>query len=169
MRLFVNRSLTDVWLPFEGPRWVYTAGTPDGDWASLHDNIARSATMTNMPVVAYVPSRLQVLLPSSAHIQGIEAYWNIAETEDQFYTRISTAATRSPRAILIVQCYTSNASHITDLTRIPPVIVRLVNAHPTIEGLLLFSGVGRATGWIDHPEVHTQWWEVFRGIPGAPK
>ncbi|MFZ9903450.1 MAG: hypothetical protein ACO3FT_07335 [Ilumatobacteraceae bacterium] len=165
MRVVVDRTSPTPWLLFDGPPWVFVEGSPDGDWDSIRAHVHAARAATGRDVVAYLPATVHDRLPSDADLQGIEAYWRQTEDAAAFEARLTVAIRRAPRVVLIVQCYTSNATLISDLTRLPPVIVRLVNAHPHIEGLLLFSGAGRATGWTDHPEVHDAWWRVFLSMP----
>src|SRR5690606_17184619 len=120
-------------------------------------------------VLAYVPRRAQHALPTSAAIQGIEAYIGTDETDAQFVARIRTAIAQSPRCVLIAQCYSSNHTLTPDLRRVPGLVARLARDHANVEGILVFSaGPWRATGWRDHPEVHGLWRQVFAGITGAP-
>lgn len=154
------------WLPVEPQGWRYVAGDPDGDPAAIERAIVANRGAGD--VLAYVPRRAQHALPTSADIQGIEAYIGADETDAQFVTRIEAALRKSPRAVLIAQCYTSNHTLTTDLRRVPGLISRLARDHRNVEGILVFSGSGRATGWQDHPEVHDLWRQVFAGITGAP-
>lgn len=72
------------------------------------------------------------------------------------------------RVILIGQAYSSNSGNTADLRTIPPVIAKVARDHANIEGIINFSGSGRATGWQDHPEVQPDWQKVFDGITGTP-
>lgn len=159
------------WLEVQGPDWRYVAGSPDGDINSLRGAIGVAASETNLtvrPVVAYVPRSIQAHLPTHADVQGIEAYLGADETDAQFLKRISTSIRVSPRAVLIANCYTSNTTLTSDLRRVPGLISQLARDHANVEGILVFSGSGRATGWQEHPEVHDDWRKVFAGITGVP-
>lgn len=72
------------------------------------------------------------------------------------------------RVVLIANCYTSNDKNTPDLRRVPGLISQLARDHANVEGILVFSGSGRPTGWQDHPEVHDAWRQVFAGITGVP-
>lgn len=156
-----------AWLDVIGPGWRYAAGNPDGNISAIADAIYAAAGAR--PVVAYVPRRAQYAIEAlRADIVGVEAYLGADETDAQFMARISDSLRRSPRAVLIAQCYTSNTNNTQDLRRIPGLISALARDHANVEGIFVFSAGSRATGWDDHPEVHDDWRQVFNGITGAP-
>lgn len=155
------------WLDVTGPGWRYVSGASDGAIADIEAAI-RTATTGPAPVVAYVPRKAQVHLPTIADIQGIEAYLGVTETDAQFIARMTASILECGRCVLIAQCYTSNTTLTGDLRRLPGLISQLARDHAHVEGILIFSGSGRATGWQDHPEVHAAWRQVFAGITGTP-
>lgn len=151
----------------QGPEWRYVAGASDGNVADIEAAIA-AARPEGHPVLAYVPRGAQHALPTSADVQGIECYLGTDETDAQFVRRIQAAIDASPRCVLIPQVYTSNATHTTDLRRLPGLTSALGRDNLKVEGVFPFSGAGRGTGWGDHPEVHDAWQQVFAGITGTP-
>ena len=163
-----NCAFVDGHACVRGPQWRYVAGNPDGDVAAIAWAIADAHHDHAREVLAYVPRRAQFALPTAAEVQGVEAYLGADETDDAFVARLSASLWKCPRAVLIAQCYTSNATLTSDLRRVPGLVSRLARDHANVEGILVFSGAGRATGWGDHPEVHDAWREVFAGITGVP-
>lgn len=85
------------WLDVVGPGWRYVAGNPDGDVGAIVRAIGEAvvADPGGPDIIAYVPRRAQHALPTSADVQGIEAYLEKDETDDQFIRRISEAITRA--------------------------------------------------------------------------
>lgn len=156
------------WLHVEGPGWAYVAGDPDGDLDAITRAITHARDRLTADIVAYVPRRAQYGLPTVADLQGLECYLGVDETDEAFVLRVTEAIHRSHRCVLIAQCYTSNLTLTPDLRRLPGLISQLARDHANVEGILVFSGSGRATGWQDHPEVHEAWRQVFAGITGVP-
>lgn len=148
----------------------YVAGDPDGDLDALERAIARAkADRIGLPVLAYWPLSLQRgRLPVGADIIGVEAYRKVDETPQAFARRVVQAAGSCPRAMLIAQAYSSNATNTSDLQSIPAVVAAIARDCPSVEGIVGFSGSGRPTGYQDHPEIHAAWRALFAGITGAP-
>lgn len=115
------------YLEVRGPSWAYVSGHPDGDPAAIERAIADVSGIA--PVVAYVPRRAQHIIPTSAEIQGIEAYIGADESDEAFVARLTAAIRRSPRAVLIAQCYSSNHTLTPDLRRVPGLVSRLARDH----------------------------------------
>lgn len=144
----------------------YVAGVPDGDLVALNQAVREERG--RVPVLAYWTRGAQAAGVPDADVVGVEAYLGADETDAAFLARVTAACRRVGRAVLIANCYTSNTNNTSDLRRVPPLIAQLARDIPHVEGVLVFSGSGRAMGFQDHPEVHADWRQVFDGIPGAP-
>lgn len=158
-----------------GPGWRYVAGDPDGDPAAIATAIAGARAEEKswpdglrLDVLAYVPQKAFAALPTSADLQGIECYLWSGEDDATFLRTRAAAIAQGHRVVLIAQCYDNQNPAAPDLRRVPGLISQLARDHANVEGILVFSGSGRATGWQDHPEVHDAWRAVFAGITGTP-
>lgn len=143
----------------------YVAATHDSDVDELEQVIA--AKRGPLPVLAYWTLAAQGVRVPTADIIGIEAYRKTVETLSGFDFRLRQTAARVGRAWLIAQCYTSNATNTSDLLSLVPVYARILRDCRNIEGIIVFSGNGRATGYQDHPEVQGAWRALFASI-GVP-
>lgn len=127
------------------------------------------AARPGVPVIPYWTRGAQALrVPAGADIVGVEAYRMLDESLAGFEARLRAALARCAMALIVAQCYTSNANNHPDLAALVPVYLRIARECPNVLGFLPFSGVGRATGLQDHPEVRPLWDEVAAGIPGLP-
>lgn len=144
----------------------YVAGVPDGDLDAL--NRAVREERGAVPVLAYWTRGAQARGVPDADAVAVEAYLGADETDAAFIARVTAACRRVGRVVLIANCYTSNITNTSDPRRVPPLIAQLARDTLHVEGVLVFSGSGRATGWQDHPEVHDDWRQAFAGITGAP-
>lgn len=164
----------------------YVFGDPDGDIAAIRRAIAHAkVTSGELAVMAYWPWKLQdaylaattdaerrAVLPIEADIIAIEAYRKVHESIDAFQTRLALCVETivkgfGRRVALIPQAYTSNTTNTADLHSIAPVVAAIARDFP-VWGLFAFSdGPGRATGYLDHPEIHQQWADLFAGITGT--
>lgn len=162
----LGQTRADV-VDLDGRRlYRYVAGVPDGDLDALNRAVREERGV--VPVLAYWTRGAQVRGVPDADAVAVEAYLGADETDEAFISRVAAACQRVGRVVLIANCYTSNTNNTSDPRRVPPLIAQLACDIPHVEGVLVFSGSGRATGWQDHPEVHADWRQVFVGIPGAP-
>jgi hypothetical protein len=147
----------------------YASGSPDSDIDALEQVIAaRKQLDPYSPVVAYWTAAAQIIRrPAGADILGIEAYLHAGESDAAFIGRLWTSAHRG-RSWLIPACYSSNANNSTDLNRVAMLCAELARDEITIEGMLVFSGSGRPTGYQDHPDVHATWQAIAASIVGTP-
>jgi hypothetical protein len=146
------------------PLYRYVAGDPDGDVDAIDRAVAAAKDVGDgLPVLAYVPRGASaVRLPDA--VVGVECYRRVGESVADFERYIRQTVARCPRAVLIAQCYTSNATLSDDLRSIPPVIARVARDMHNVEGILVFSGSGRGTGFQDHPSVQPDWRTVAATI-----
>lgn len=147
----------------------YVSSQPEGDLEALERAIAAAVKRPGVPRLAYWTRGPQgIRVPRGAELVGIEAYRGVDETLTAFERRLRFAVAQSPRAWLLAQGYTSNASLTTDLAALVPVYARIARDCPNVEGILVFSAGTRQTGWNDHPEIHDAWRQLAAGIPAAP-
>lgn len=154
----------------EAPIAQYVASEGSGTGpASLELAIADArGRHPTLPVIPYWTAnngRQSGPVPSGDWI-GVEAYCGATEPLPQFEARVRAALARVRKAVLIAQCYTSNAGLTRDLVSLVPVYARLLRDVPSVLGCLVFSGSGRATGLQDHPEARPLWESVFATIRG---
>ncbi len=148
---------------------IYCAGAPDETNTAAIEAAIVAAKASGLPVIAYWPHQAhEGRVPIGADIVGVEAYRLKGESLAAFEARIGVVLKRCPKAAIIAQCYTSNATLDPDLSALVPVYARLAKAHPNVWGVLAFSGYGRETGLEDHPEVLPAWTSLAAGIPGPP-
>jgi hypothetical protein len=148
---------------------IYCAGSPDETNIDQIESAIVKAKASGLPVIPYWPGKAHAgRVPIGADIVGVEAYRRKGESLAAFEARIGIVLNRCPKAAIIAQCYTSNATLDSDLVSLVPVYARLAKAHPNVWGILAFSGSGRATGLQDHPEVRPSWESLAAGIPSAP-
>lgn len=146
------------------PIYRYVAGEPDGDVDAIDRAVATAkAVGDGLPTLAYVPRQASAVRIPDA-VVGIECYRRNGESEADFERYIRQTAARCQRVVLIVQCYTSNATLTKDLRSIPPVIARVARDVTNVEGVIVFSGSGRGTGFQDHPDVQPDWRMVAASI-----
>ena len=169
-----NCSLRQVssweWWLTVGSRTIatYVSGEPDGSLAALERSID-AVKGRGIPTIAYWPRALQAgRLPRGADWVGVEAYRLKDETLSAFEARVTTAVRRCGKAVIVAQVYTSNGLNTSDLASLVPVYARIAKTCQNVVGILAFSGSGRATGYQDHPEIHDEWGQLFKGITGAP-
>lgn len=148
----------------------YAAAQHDSDVDELESRIHEVQQGDSIvPVLAYWTLNAQgIRVPNGADLIGVEAYPKIWESAAQFESRVRAAVARVRRAWLIAACYTSNTTNWADLKAAVAIYARLLRDCQNIEGLLVFSGNGRATGYQDHPEVQGVWRALFASIPGVP-
>jgi hypothetical protein len=147
----------------------YVASPNESDPNALDTAIA-AAKSKGLPVIAYWTRAAQgIRLPNGAEIVGVEAYHWASESLAAFEARVRAAVARCPKAALICQAYTSNASLTTDLASLVPIYARIAKDCGNVWGLLVFSGSGRPTGLQDHPDVLPLWQALAAGIPSAPQ
>jgi hypothetical protein len=143
----------------------YAAAQHDSDVDELDARIqALQASDPAVPALAYWTLQAQGIRLPNAPIVGVEAYCKTVETLTGFEARVRNTVRRVPRAWLIAQCYTSNASNTSDLAALVPIYARILRDCRNVEGVLVFSGNGRATGYQDHPEVQSLWRALFASI-----
>lgn len=139
---------------------------PDEENVELLNQMIRAAEAKdpNTPVVPYLTYQMQadnVRLASPLH--GIEAYWKVWETEQQFEDRLRRELARVPGSWLFGQAYTSNTQHVTDLAAVARVIGRVMQGAGQ---LLWFSGSQRGTGYQDHPEMWPTYEAMYASVTG---
>lgn len=125
------------------------------------EEIERLAKTVPHPV-AYWDARDWPRLPSLPQPSWLcfQAYCRVTETVAQFdrdMRRVLDGAPRDHAWALVAQCYTSNTNNTSDLKALVPIYAQLAVDYPNIKAILVFSGYGRATGYQDHPEVHSAW------------
>jgi hypothetical protein len=146
------------------PLYRYVAGDPDGDPDAIDRAVVSArAVGDGLDVLAYVPrGAATARLPNA--VIAIECYRRAGESVSDFEAYVRHTVARCPRAVLIAQCYTSNQTLSSDVRSVPPVIARIARGAANVEGVLVFSGSGRATGYQDHPEVQPDWVQVAATI-----
>lgn len=126
---------------------------------------ARQLASTGVRPIAYWDSRMWPrwpTLPKDAWL-CIQAYCHSDETPATFDANMRNLLKSAPAGPLALVCqqYTSNASLTTNIRDLIPIFIRLANDFPAIVALCPFSGYGRATGYVDHPEVHDDWQAIL--------
>lgn len=142
----------------------------DLDLLALEAAIAAAKLkLPGVPTLCYwTPAAQQRRVPIGAEHVGVEAYRRLGEPLADFEARVRASVARCPRAWLIAQCYTSNASLDPDLAVLVPVYARIARDCQNVIGILAFSAGFRATGWGDHREAQPAWRALFAGITGTP-
>jgi len=109
------------------------------------------------------------LLPPGS-VLCLQTYCRAGESPEQLETDMRSILLTAPayQIALVCQSYTSNTSLTADLAPLIPVFARLANEFRNVIALLPFSGYGRATGYVDHPETHEYWRSLSMSIPGVP-
>lgn len=148
---------------------VYVAGMPDGDVASLERN-ALAAKSFGLPVIGYWTRKAQEgRVPRNVDWVGVEAYRSKDDSLSTWEAKVRAAVAKCPQAVLIAQCYTSNATLTADLASLVPVYAEIAKECGNVVGILAFSGSGRPTGLQDNPSVRPLWESLAAGIPGPPE
>lgn len=135
----------------------------------LEQAIAQQRALTpTLPMCVYWPRGFWGQ-HCSAEIYGVEAYWHVTETRDQFKTAVAAELANHGRCWPVAQAYTSNTGNTPDTGDVVPVIAELLREHANTDGCLPFSAGTRPSGWNDlDARTHQAWTDLVASVTGVP-
>jgi hypothetical protein len=138
---------------------------PTQDLLNLEAALLGAKLLRPYATIAYWTRQAQkVRVPAHADFMGIEAYWKVGETLTEFEAAMRAAVAQHPHCLILAQIYSNNTNNINDLVGLIPVYDRMRH-WPNVDGIVGFSGIGRATGLQDHPEIQPAWTALLNSAP----